>query len=75
MRRFITKFNFCSKKPIQKESKYVYDKVGFEKINDKEFIKRMEKLEEDDDFSTKKLSMLVPVILVSSALGIYFLWN
>jgi len=75
MRRFISKFNFCSKKPIKKEAEYVYDKVSFEKINDKEFVKRMEKLENEEDFTTKKLNLLVPVILVSSALGVYFLWN
>lgn len=37
---------FCSKNPLQKEKdKYIYDKKAFDKVNNAEFVKKMEKME------------------------------
>jgi hypothetical protein len=54
----------------------MYDAKAFEKVNDKQFIQKMEKMDRLDRVSrSKSHKTLVPALLVASSVGIYLLWQ
>jgi hypothetical protein len=68
---------FCKKNPLSnKKESMMYDMKAFEKVNDKNFIKKMEKIEKIDRVSRSKSNKtLVPVLLAATSVGIYCLWQ
>jgi len=68
---------FCEKNPLSNKKKsMMYDMKAFEKVNDKSFIKKMEKMDKLDRGSRSKSNKtLIPVLLATSSVGIYFLWQ
>ena len=54
----------------------MYDAKAFEKVNDKNFIKKMEKMEKLERGSRSKSNkVLAPVFLATLSVGIYGLWQ
>jgi len=54
----------------------MYDAKAFEKVNDKNFVKKMEKLDKMERFSKSKgKNLWAPAFLCVTALGIYYLWQ
>jgi hypothetical protein len=54
----------------------MYDAKAFEKVNDKNFIKKMEKMEKLERGSRSKSNkVLAPVLLATVSVGIYGLWQ
>ena len=71
--RVINKF-FCKKNQVQKE-KYIYDTKAFDKVNNKEFVKRMEKLDKmEKGQKSKAKNLIFPGALIFGSIGIYALW-
>ena len=72
---------FCKKNPLQPSSppskqSMMYDAKAFEKVNDKNFIKKMEKMDRMDRTSRSRSNKtLVPALLATASVAIYGLWQ